>query len=393
MPVRRHRGAQGSGTIRQRKDGLWEARYTLPRDPGTGKQVQKSIYGKTQKEVRQKLQQEITAIDNGIYSEPTQLKVGQWLDEWLANYNGNVKPYTVASYSTQVNVHIKPRLGATRLSSLTTRHIQEFYNDLSKGTASKAGLSSKTVKNIHGVLHKALEQAVSLGYIKVNPSDACILPRWERKEIKPLESAEIAAFLKVIEGHQYEDVYTVTLFTGMRQGEVLGLTWSCVDFDRGTITINKQLQREKKRGGEYRLVSVKNDKLRCVAVANTVMTTLKKHKITQEEWRKRAGKAWSNGDDLVFTNEMGGHLAHFTVYRHFKELVSSIGLSEARFHDLRHSYAVAALESGVDVKTVQESLGHHTAAFTLDVYGHVSERMKLEGAARMEAYISGVKNL
>ena len=97
--------------------------------------------------------------------------------------------------------------------------------------------------------------------------------------------------------------------------------------------------------------------------------------------------------NLVFTNEIGGHLTHGTVYKNFKRIISDLGLPEARFHDLRHSYAVAALQSGDDVKTVQENLGHHTAAFTLDVYGHVSERMKQESAARMEGFIKSVKNL
>jgi len=387
------RNAQGGGTIRQRKDGRWEARYTLPRDPGTGKQVQKSIYGRTQKEVRQKLQQMTTDIDNGVYLEPSQLKVGQWLDIWLAEYIGNVKPHTVASYNTQVNVHIKPKLGATKLSALSTHNVQVFYNNLQRGMEAKTGLSPKTIKNIHGVLHKALEQAVRLGYIKFNPSDACTLPRWERKEIRPLEGAEISAFLKVIEGHKYETVYMVTLFTGMRQGEALGLTWSCVDFERGTILISSQLQKEKKKDGQYQLVAIKNDKIRRITPPRSVIDALRKQKDTQMEWQIKAGDVWQNDMNLVFTNEIGGHLAHFTVYKQFKDIISSLGLPEARFHDLRHSYAVVALESGVDVKTVQENLGHHTAAFTLDVYGHVTERMKQDSANKMEAYINGVMNL
>ncbi|MCL2747807.1 MAG: site-specific integrase [Oscillospiraceae bacterium] len=394
MPARKNsRATQGGGTIRKRKDGTWEARYTLPRDPGTGKQVQKSIYGKTQKEVAQKLRQVAKDIYDGVHFEPSRLNVGQWLDIWLAEYIGNVKPFTVASYNTQVNVHIKPELGATKLSALTTHNIQVFYNTLQRGKDEKAGLSPKTIKNIHGVLHKALAQAVKFNYIKFNPSDACTLPRWERKEIKPLEGAEVSAFLKAIDGHKYETVYTVTLFTGMRQGEALGLTWPCVDFERGTILINRQLQKEKKKGGHYQLVTIKNDKARCITPPPSIMKALRKHQRTQMEWQLKAGEVWGNDMNLVFTNEVGGHLAHFTVYKQFKDIVSALKLSEARFHDLRHSYAVAALESGIDVKTVQENLGHHAAAFTLDVYGHVSERMKQESAARMEAYISGVKNL
>jgi integrase len=385
------RSANGSGTIRKRPDGRWEARYSLGFDSDTGKQMQKSVYGATQAEVRKKLQKITAAIGDGLYSEPSHLTVGQWLDIWLAEYIGNVKPFTVVSYNAQVRNHIKPAFGFVKLSALSAHVIQGFYNTLQKETDNKTGLSPKTIKNIHGVLHKALGQAVKLGYIKFNPSDACTLPRCERKEIKPLEETEISAFLKVISGHKYEAVYIVTLFTGIRQGEALGLSWPSVDFTRGTILINKQLQKEKKKGGQYYFATIKNEKSRRITPAPYIMELLRKQKSRQAEWQLQAGSAWSNDTNLVFTNELGGHLSHFTVYRNFKEIVSYLGLPEARFHDLRHSYAVAALQAGDDIKTVQENLGHHTAAFTLDVYGHVSERMKRESAARMEAFIKAVK--
>ena len=106
--------------------------------------------------------------------------------------------------------------------------------------------------------------------------------------------------------------------------------------------------------------------------------------------RLLAGEAWDNPWNLVFTNELGGHLCHFSVYSKFKEVAKGIGLESARFHDLRHSYAVASIESGDDIKTVQDNLGHATAGFTLDVYGHVSQRMKQQSADRMEAFIRKV---
>ncbi len=387
------RGAQGAGTIRQRKDGRWEARYTVGKDPGTGKQVQRSVYGETQKEVRQKLQRACTAIDDGAYLEPAKMTLGQWLDVWEREYIGDVKPFTVRSYSDQIRNHIKPALGAVKLSALASPDIQKFYNGLQRGTEGKGGLSPKTIKNIHGVLHRALVQAVELGYLRYNPADACKLPRVTRKAIKPLESGEIAAFLNAIQGRPFEAIFKIDLFTGMRQGEILGLTWGCLDFERGTILIEKQLQREKKKGGAYLLEPLKNDKSRVITPAPTVMQELRQQRTRQRIQRLAAGETWDTGGfpDLVFTNETGGHLVHHRVYRHFKQLAAQIGLSDARFHDLRHSYAVAALQSGDDIKTVQETLGHHTAAFTLDVYGHVSEKMKQDSANRMEQFIKSVE--
>lgn len=383
------KSAKGGGTIRQRKDGRWEARFTVGRDPGTGKQIQRSIYGSTQKEVRQKLSQAVASVDEGTYTAPSRMTVGQWLDIWQREYLGGVKPRTVDSYKATIKVHIRPALGAIRLESLTAPAVQSFYNGLGKPPHD---LSPKTVKNVHGVLHKALQQAVNVGYLRFNPADTCELPRIERKELKPLDDADIAAFLQAVKGHRFEALYIVTLFTGMREGEVLGLCWDCIDFDRGTITINRQLQKERGGTGTYRFVSPKNGKGRTITPASAVMDLLRQHRASQRRQQLQAGPLWE-GSGLVFTDEVGRHLSAQTVYLHFKKLAAEIGRPDARFHDLRHSYAVAAIKSGDDIKTVQGNLGHATAAFTLDVYGHVTDQMQQASAARMDAFIKSVSNM
>jgi integrase len=198
--------------------------------------------------------------------------------------------------------------------------------------------------------------------------------------------------LQAIKGHRFENIFTVALFTGMREGETLGLTWDCVDFDKGTVTINKQLQREKIKGGRYILAPTKNGKARTITPAPWVMQILRSHRAKQAEQRLKLGEVWEDSG-LVFTNELGQHLAIHTVYKDFKAVVASIGCPSVRFHDLRHSYAVASIRSGDDIKTIQGNLGHATAAFTLDIYGHVTDQMKQESAARMESYIKGVLGL
>lgn len=231
-----------------------------------------------------------------------------------------------------------------------------------------------------------------MGYIRFNPADACELPRIEKKEIKPLDDAAIAAFLQAIKGHRFEAVYLTMLFTGLRRGEVCGLTWDCVDLERGTILINKQLQNVAGKPGEVVLVSTKNSKGRTLTAAPSVVEVLRKHRTQQRLDQLRAGPMWQDAG-FVFCNEIGEHLSPNTVYHNYKRIVASIGLPEARLHDLRHSYAVAALRAGDDIKTVQGNLGHHAAAFTLDVYGHVTEEMKQASADRMEQFIKGVSNL
>ena len=385
------KAAAGTGTIRKKtitRNGkeytYWEARFTEGYDPGTGRQIQRSITGKTQKEVAQKLKAATTAIDEGTYTAPSKMTVGQWLDIWTAEYLGAVKPRTVDNYKGVVKSRIKPGLGAVKLDALNPHTIQSYYNGLTK-----EGLAPKTVKNIHGILHKALQQAVSNGYIKANPADHCILPRPVRRELKPMDEDMITAFLRAIQGHQFEELFTVTLFTGMREGEALGLLWDRVDLTRGTITVDKQLQLIRGSRGQYQMVPTKNSKSRTLALAPTVTATLKRVQLQQLKDRLRYGECYENSG-FVFTDELGHHLSASSVYKSFKKVMEQIGSPETRFHDLRHSYAVASIRSGNDIKTVQENLGHATAAFTLDVYGHVTEKMKQESAAQLEQFIKAV---
>ena len=189
-----------------------------------------------------------------------------------------------------------------------------------------------------------------------------------------------------------EKLFITDLFTGMRRGEILGLTWDCVNFSKGTVTINKQLVHLRSGNKEYTLAPTKNGKTRVISPAQSIMDILREQKSLQESMRQTAAEAWNKPEGFVFTNEFGHHLYHSTVYQQFKRVVREAGFPETRFHDLRHSYAVAALQSGDDIKTLQENLGHHTAAFTLNVYGHVSEKMKQESARRMDAYIKNISN-
>ncbi|GAB2044831.1 site-specific integrase [Agathobaculum sp. TL06] len=388
--VKKTRSAAGNGTIRKRKDGTWEGRYTTGTDPKTGRQIRRSIYGKTQKEVRERLRQITTDVDTGAYVAPCAMKFSEWLDIWLEEYLTGRSPLTVSSYESYARNHIKPALGAIRLDHITPVHIQKFINALAK-----TALSPKTVKNIHGIIHRCLQQAVLIGYLRDNPADVCNLPKIPRSHIQPLSDEQIAAMIHQLQSYPYPyaTLYFVTLFTGMRQGEVLGLGWEDVDFRSGTILVHRQLRRLKERGAGYDYAEPKDHASRVIKPAPSVMTLLKRHRIHQSELQLAAGSAWSNPMNLVFTNELGGHLTHITVYRHFKQIIAELGFPDFRFHDLRHTYAVVSLENGDDIKTVQENLGHATAAFTLDVYGHVTDRMRKESSDRMEKFIHQVSTL
>lgn len=249
------KGAGGAGSIRKittTRNGktytYWQGRYTEGFDPGTGKQIQRSITGKTQKEVAQKLRQITASLDDGTYKAPCKLTVGEWLDIWTQDYLGGVKSSTAYLYKKNVELYITPHLGNIKLESLNAHTIQHFYNQLVSPTDPAVNpLSAKTVKNIHGVFHKAMQQAVLIGYLRVNPTDACTLPRVIKKEMHPLEEDQVTAFLKEVQGSPHEYLYKIALFTGLREGEILGLGWDHIDLENGILTVKRQLRKEQKR--------------------------------------------------------------------------------------------------------------------------------------------------
>ena len=337
MTTKATKNAKGGGTIRKRSDGRWEARYTLGIDPKTGKQIQKSVYGKTQKEVRQKLTAITAEIDSGVYQEPCKMIVNEWLDIWLKDYQIGVKDSTAYLYERQAKLYLRPALGNIPLETLKAHMVQRLYNSLSQEHDGQPALSAKTIKNIHGVLHKALQQAVLLNYIRYNPTTACVLPKIVKKEIHPLTNQQTAQLLNLLKGGKYEIPLTVDLFTGLREGELLGLMWDCVDFEKGTILVNKQLRRSQRKGGTYYFSPPKNNKSRTITPAPYVMKLLQAQKVQQARQRLMAGPAWEDSG-LVFTNEFGRYVSYRAIFDCFKRIVKRIGLPDARIHDLRHPY-------------------------------------------------------
>ena len=220
------RGAQGSGTLRKKivtRNGqqyeYWEGRVTIGHDPGTGKQIQKSFTGRTQREVRERMQATAVAVNNGDFFQPATMTLGEWLDIWLRDYQGDKKYMTTKHYEAQVRTHIKPALGAIKLQVLTAPQIQRLYNELLKTgkqvpkkdkngkTVKKNGktvyeaapMSAKSVRNVHGVIIKALNVAVDVGFLRSNPAERVTLPRVEKSEIKPLTDTEVTNFLKAVQ--------------------------------------------------------------------------------------------------------------------------------------------------------------------------------------------------
>jgi len=402
----------GEGCLRKRKNGTWEAIVTVSVDPVTHKQKFKSLYAKTRKEAKAKMEAFLEAQNDselagearkehkkkkyGSESAPEQapadddLSLSDWLELWQKSYLADVKRSTKATYSSAIDNHINPVLGGYPLSKLKAPVIQNFYNQLHE----EKGLSPKYIKNIHGVLHSALDKAVEVEYAAKNYSSACSIPKVQEPEITPLNKEEQERLFGALKGEEFEDLILVDLFTGLRCGELIGLTWDCVDFEKGIIHVKKQLSqpRQKGGGGKCYWSTLKNGKTRIVQPAPFVMNVLKHHRAMQASQKLAAGSLWDEGDfsGLVFTHPNGYHLSQPTVWKEFQKILKKAGLGHYRVHDLRHTFAVNSIKAGDDIKTLQENMGHYSAAFTLDKYGHVVDEMRKASSDRMQKLIDSM---
>jgi integrase len=380
------------GNIRQRKDGRWEARISLGYS-SNGKRRRKSIFGNSQADVRKKMIDLIKQIQDGEYLEPSKMSLSAWIKYWLLNY-GKLKyqQTTYDMYASLLKNHINPELGSVKLSKLTTSDLQVFYNKLTTKKTLSGGckisnkpLSTKTIRNIHNVIHTSLEQATKENLIKQNPSKHCILPRVEKKEMQTFDYKQIKTFLKAVKNDRLFVAYLIALSTGLRRGEILGLRWRDVNFVNNTIHINQQIVKTDKE------IIIKDLKTklsnRVLDIPPTTMKELKLHQTRQKKEKLLCGSGWVK-TGLVFTDEIGQLIKPDAFYKAFKKILKEIELPDIRLHDLRHSYALMCLQEGVEIKTLQETLGHYSASFTLDFYGHASKQMKKESADKIENVIN-----
>ena len=368
-----------ANNIRQRPNGTWEARFTAD-----GKRF--SVYGKTKREVVEKLNRRRAEVEFKLYQPSTGVPTfAEWLTTWLNTYCLSLKDSTRHKYQTDIRTHIAPAIGRIPLNKLDGAAIQSFYT-----REYKSGISPKSIRNFHGIVHKSLAQAVKLRLILTNPAEACDLPHVTHPEMHPIPSDKLNEFLTAIQSNRYADIYYVMLFTGLRRSELIGLTWDCVDFDKGTLRIYRQWSVNPDTH-VYRFTSLKNNKERTFRPASSVLDTLRRVQRDQIARRLSAGQSWHNPNDFVFTNAVGAPLRSNAVYRAFKRIIIAIGLDPSiRLHDLRHTFATLSIQNGTDIKTISETLGHATTAFTMDVYGHVSDQMQRNASARMEQFIQSL---
>ena len=379
----------GEGNIRQKSDGRWEARITTGRTED-GKQKIKYLYGKTRQECSDKLTAFINENNKGVYIEPSKYTVSQWLDEWYDDHVvGSVKTSTRVSYEMIIRQHLKPNFGHFKLKDLKSSNVQSVYKKmLTTGrTDGKGGLSEKSIRNIHLVLRKALQVAFASDMIAKNPvTDGRItLPEQpKKKDIRVFTPDEQKAIEQECKNHRWGIIILLDLYSGMRQGEILALTWDDVDFDKNTITISKQLSRiknfDKKIPSKTVLIIqpyTKNSNDRIISVALAIIAKLREYQDKEIEIKKLWGKAYQD-NNLVFCRDDGHFVEPKTFQDFFKRVLKNAKVSDGNVHALRHTFATRALEAGISVKVVSQILGHSNIQITLDTYSHVLQELQEE---------------
>ena len=326
----------------------------------------KAAYGNDQMADLRSVSQQATILKPGSqihfqkHVDPTSTTFLDWLRLWLETYMKNkVKQSTYVSYRGYIENHLAPAFPTLKLKDLTTKLLQDFYNY----KQNTQGLSPKTILNLHRCLHKAMNQAVLEHYIDFNPCDAVSLPRNEKPQVEILTREEQQKLIYTSYKYRYGIFIRLTLATGIRLGELLGLRWEDVDFNKRMLSI------------------------RSIPLIPNIASELQLWKNVQQNDAMTAGAAYQDSGFLV-TNPFGVYLEPRTFKDAYDEILKASGLGHYTFHALRHTFAPRAMEQGMDAKTTSILLGHSSVSFTLDTYTHVLDSQKQEEMKVMEEFFT-----
>jgi integrase len=373
----RKRRGRGESSISQRTDGLWEAKVSLGYD-GTGKRRRKTVYGKTKVEVQEKLRKLHNAVVGGLVEDTDHLTLAMFVGMWLDTVRQNVCRSTYQRYEQHVRLHLTPHLGGVRLNKLEAVHVAGLYAELEK-----AGVSASERKKVATVLRMALRQATRLRLIAHNPALDVPRRRATKQEMKVLDLEAVPLFPAAAAADRLYALYVLALDTGMRQGELFGLRWPDIDFEKGCVMIQRSLE---EIGGSLNLKDVKTAQARPrVQLSPVTLAALNDHRA------RMLAEGHVTAEAPVFCDTEGKWLRKSNfANRSFKPILRRAGLTKIRFHDLRHTAASLLLLAGENAKVISERLGHASSEITLNTYSHVLPTMQ-QGAAEKMGFILGQK--
>ena len=372
------RRANGEGSIRKRKDGRWEGRYTAGYDQD-GKRLIKNVLGRTQAEVKSKLSVAIAESQQLDVTRTGEYTVAEWLRLWFELYaKPNIRPSTAGYYRRAMEEYTIPRIGTTKLNKLTSREIQKLYKDLLENGRTREqqrkkqpGLSGSTVRGIHIMLHSALDRAVKERLLVRNPADGCVVPKAHHQEMKTLHPEGLKAYLDSADKRGALAMFYLELVSGIRKDELVALRWEDLDVEQRTVSVSKQATKDEDNHLIVARPKTENF-VRLISIPQEAVELLVR------EHAKYPGNPW-----LFPSSRTGGMYHPDSVATLHQRILKDAGLEHLRFHDLRHTFATLALQNGVDIKTVSAMLGDYDAGFTLRTYTHTTRQKQDEAAQTM----------
>lgn len=355
-----------------------------------GKRRQKWHGGfKTRREAEVARTKIVGDLHRGTYTEPSKLTLREWVeDNWLPVIETQVKPSTFESYERNMRHHVVPTLGSRKLRDIGPAQLNDLYATLltSGRRNGDGGLSAKTVRYIHTIVHKALSDARDAGLVATNVAQRAKPPRPRTQaatEIRFWTPEQLSDFFSIIASHRLPAGFRVSAMTGMRRGEVLGLRWNDIDFDNARIHVRQAIV-----SVSYELIysTPKNHRARVIDLDLETVEALRLHRAEQQVDRDEWGTEYTESD-LVFCKENGQPVHPQTYSQAFERLVAKSELPTIRLHDLRHTHATIALRAGIPTKVISERLGHENPAFTLKQYAHVIPGMQAAAACAIAELI------
>jgi len=369
------------GQIVSRGRRRWLVRVFLGRDRDTRRRRyhNRTVHG-TARRAQEYLTKMLRERDLGRGLEGSEITLNEFLDRWLKTAaKPKLRTKSYRSYESLMRRYVRPVLGERILSAIKPLDLQDAYQQLVN-----RGLSSRTVRYTHSVLRSAIRQAIRWRLLLQDPTDGAQLPRLGRREMRVLTAEQSRILLSAALKTHYGPVFAVALTTGMRPSEYLGLKWQDIDWDRGTVSVVRTLERS---AGGWRFAETKRARSRrVIKFQDWVLETLKN---LRARTTRQSGCSRPDNSELVFTSPAGRPIYSDKLAKRFKAILGQNGLPIIRLYDLRHTAATLALSAGVPPKVVAEQLGHASAAFTLDVYSHLLPHMQEEAAIRVEQILAG----